>query len=222
MSNNSGSFLVGALVAVVIALCAGGGYVAYKHWSTGPIGAQIAEREIVRAETNLVKIFSSAQRTFIHRNQSRMATSLEELGDGFSIGASGTIIHRNIWYARFGRPDVDIPPREKQEEWERDALADPYRYVVMPVRDLSSPEADARTSVAVALPVDDTAVPVLVQVAGPVRRDPDDFLREWPTLRLYNHEACRLVRIAIRDGEAYTKRFHDRLNSLNDIEASKH
>ena len=212
--NNSrtGSFITGALIALVVAaLIGGGGYAVYRYTREDTAKSHIDTDAIANAEQNLANLFKSAQQTFIHRNQTRMAASIEELGENFSVGSNGTIIYREIWYARYGRPESDIPEPSKQEDWERKALADPYRYAVLPVKDLESPKLDDRTSVLVAIPVAETSVPGLVMVAGPVRNDPADFLREWPIRRVTTAEGCRMIRKRVEAGQPYDKPFAEAL-----------
>lgn len=208
-----GSFLLAALITIVVAAIAGGtGYVIYERTRNDGSTNRIDEGAIANAERSLENLFKSAQQTFIHRNQTRMAASIEELGENFSVGSNGTIIYREIWYARYGRPESDIPEPSKQEDWERKALADPYRYAVLPVKDLESPGLDDRTSVLVAIPVSETSVPGLVMVAGPVRNDPADFLREWPIRRITTAEGCRMIRKRVEAGQPYDKAFADALS----------
>lgn len=139
------SFLTGTLISVVaVAVVGGSSYAVYRHISArATVTTRIEETSVAYAKRNLENLFKSAQQSFIHRNGKRMAASIEELGENFTIGSNGTIIYREIWFARYGRPESDIPPKAQQEEWERKALADPYRYAVLPVRDLESPELDA-------------------------------------------------------------------------------
>ena len=229
--NKNGSFIVGALIALAVAAVAGivagteTGREAAKRACTyvkeliggtdggedGGTQRRIDEGAIANAGRNLGNLFKSAQQNFIHKNGKRMAASIEELGENFTIGSNGTIIYREIWYARYGRPDSDIPEPTKQEDWEKKALADPYRYAVLPVSGLETPELDARTSVLVALPVAETDSPALIVVAGPVRNDPADFLREWPVLRIVTQEGCRFLRELVDAGAAYDRTFADKL-----------
>ena len=212
--STSASFLVGALVAVAIAAVAGGGgYAWYRHMHYLPgTPKRIAETSVAYAARNLENLFKSAQQTFIHRNGKRMGASIEELGEHFSIGSNGTIIYREIWYARYGRPESDITPVPQQDDWERNALADPYRYAVLPVRNLESPELDDRTSVLVAIPVSPTDIPGLLVVAGPVRNDPADFLRKWPIKRIVTPEGCSLLRERIDSEKPFDKTFAEEIS----------
>jgi hypothetical protein len=211
--SKSGGFLLGTLIAIVVAaLIGGGGYAIYSIVDgSDETTSGIDEVSIAYAERNLANLFKSAQQTFIHRNGKRMAESIEELGENFSVGSGGTIIYREIWYARYGRPETDIPEVSKQEDWEKKALADPYRYAVLPVRNLETPQLDARTSVLVALPVAETDLPALLVVAGPVRSDPADFLREWPVRRIITKEGSKMLRDRVKAGSAYDKVFADKL-----------
>lgn len=163
----------------------------------------VDEREVAYAEKNVRILFSSAQNTFIHRNGSRMAASIEELGAGFRVGEHGALIHENIWEARFresGRPEGEVAER---------ACARPYRYAVLPVKGLSDEKGDARTTCVVALPVRG-GYPALLMVAGPVVDDPQDFLKAWPVLRVESEGA----RAAIRDAVERRRAFDRELGNL--------
>lgn len=46
-------------------------------------------------------------------------------------------------------------------------------------------------------------------VAGPVRRDPADFLRKWPMQRIVTTEGCKLLRSRIDSQRPYDKDFAD-------------
>lgn len=176
----------------------------------GSRGSEIGPEAIANAELNLENLFKSAQQNFIHRN-GKMAASIEELGENFTIDSNGTIIYRDIWYARYGRPATDIPEESKQDDWEKKALSDPYRYAVLPVSGLATPTLDARTSVIVALPENENAIPALILVAGPIRRDPEDFQRKWAIKRVVTNEGCRMLRKQIDARAAYDKAFEEKL-----------
>lgn len=211
---NGAKSLKQTLAAVALAAMAvGGGCAIYRYLHTGDCSVfRIPETSVAYAARNLENLFKSAQQTFIHRNGKRMGASIEELGEHFTIGSNGTIIYREIWYARYGRPESDITPVAKQDDWERKALADPYRYAVLPVHGFESLELDDRTSVLVAIPVSGKNVPGLLVVAGPVRNDPADFLRKWPVKRIVTPEGCQLLRDRIDAKKPYDPAFAEELS----------
>ncbi len=192
--NRNGSFIIGTIIAIAVAAVAGlvagteTGREAVKQAYDGVkrlIGGQpptplpdslISDAEIAYATTNLFHLFRDAQYDYIHRH-GVMAKSVTELGDGFSIGSFGSLIHEEIWLARFDRPEGDYIPSSKQSRLERDILARPYRYAILPVETCFGNDLDQRTTCVMALPVSSDASPMLVMLGGPIRSDPRDFYR---------------------------------------------
>ena len=115
-----------------------------------------------------------------------MAKSITELGNGFSIGSYGSLIHEEIWLARFDRPESDYIPVSKQSQLEKDILARPYRYAILPVENCFGAEADKRTTCILAIPVAPDAQPLLVMVGGPIRSDPRDFYKSYPIHQVFD------------------------------------
>jgi len=210
-----GSITVCALVALVVAVVAaigGGGYVAYKLSKDTPIPPRghIDAEQIAYATTNMFHLFRDAQYDYIHRRGGKMASSVTELGNGFSIGSFGTLIHEEIWLARFDRPEEEYVPEAQQSQLERNILARPYRYAILPVRDCNSPALDARTTCILAIPVANEETPLLVLFAGPLRVDHADFYRSYPIHAISDEAACKAFRCSAVDGAPVDKAFLNR------------
>ena len=108
--NKNGSFIIGTLIALAVAAVAGlvagteTGREAVKQAYDGvkrlidgqpptPLpDSLISDAEVAYATTNLFHLFRDAQYDYIHRH-GVMAKSVTELGDGFSIGSFGSLIH---------------------------------------------------------------------------------------------------------------------------------
>lgn len=213
MDNKSGSFLLCALLATLVCALVGGvAFVAVGkgNGTNSNPDNRIGEEEIAHASKNLFHLFRDAQYDFIHRHGGTMAKSVTELGDGFSIGSYGSLIHEEIWLARLDRPESDIPPAAQQSKAERAILSRPYRYAVLPVQNCNGPELDARTSCILAVPVDPDAEPTLVLFAGPVRSDPRDFYRSYPIRRVADASARKAFRDTALNGTPFDKAFLDR------------
>ena len=200
--NKNGSFIIGAIIALAVAAVAGlmvgteTGREAVKQAYDGVrrlIGEQpppptslISDAEIAYATTNLFHLFRDAQYDYIHRHGGVMAKSITELGDGFSIGSFGSLIHEEIWLARFDRPESDYVPLSRQSQLEKNILARPYRYAILPVENCFGAEADKRTTCILAIPVAPDAQPLLVMVGGPIRSDPRDFYKSYPIHQVFD------------------------------------
>lgn len=174
---------------------------------------EISGEAVAKAQSDIAKIVSSAQNSFIHRRNDnrRLATSIEELGNGFS--SNGALIYGDIWIARFGRnpqEDGDVDPLMV-----KDALASPYRYAVLPVSGLFGEADDARTTCVLALPVSKKAKPLLAMVAGPIRRDPADFLKSWPTHEIRVPEAIDEIRAYAIGKKSVDRHFLELLESAS-------
>lgn len=211
----SGSFLAGTLIAIaVVAILGGGGYVAYKALSQPPEPQpscpETDESEIAHATTNMFHLFRDAQYDYIHRHDGVMATSITQLGNGFSIGSFGSLIHEEIWLARYDRPEEETinPPKS---DMEKAALARPYRYAILAVKDCwDKPVLDARTTCILAIPVSPNgqdSIPMLVLLGGPIRSDPRDFIRQYPIHRISDATACRAFRDAASSGKPVSREF---------------
>lgn len=209
-----GSITVCALVALVVAVAAvigGGGYVVYKMYN--PIQTSSSDRidaeQIAYATTNMFHLFRDAQYDYIHRRGGRMANSVTELGNGFSIGSFGSLIHEEIWLARFDRPEDEYVPESQQSPLERNILARPYRYAILPVQGCNSPALDARTTCILAVPVTKEEKPMLVLFAGPVRSDPADFYCPYPIHEVTDETACKAFQDALGKRVPVDKAFLD-------------
>lgn len=136
------------------------------------------------AEEKTRLLFNSAQNTFIHRNGKRFAGSIEELEPGFEVETFGALIHEDIWCMRVGAPDTEVESAVRDNPSVAKAMKVPYRFAIKPVRGVRAPEQDARTTCIIALPTQDFLGPAMVMVAGPIRRDPQDFMLGWPLERV--------------------------------------
>ena len=213
--NRIGSIAVCALVALAIAVAAvigGGGYVVYKLYNPTPESSQdrINAEQIAYATTNMFHLFRDAQYDYIHRRGGRMANSVTELGNGFSIGSFGSLIHEEIWLARFDRPEEEYVPESQQSPLERNILARPYRYAILPVQGCNSAALDARTTCILAVPVTKDEKPMLVLLAGPVRSDPADFYRTYPIHEVSDESAYKAFQDAVVNGKPVGKSFLDK------------
>ena len=212
----NGSFIVSALIAITAVAVAGlmagteTGREAVKQAYDGVkkrlIGGQppsqsfISDAEIAYATTNMFHLFRDAQYDYIHRHDGVMARSITELGDGFSIGSFGSLIHEEIWLARFERPEADYIPRSKQSRLERDILDRPYRYAILSVENCFGEKADKRTTCILAIPVAPDAKPMLVMIGGPIRSDPQDFYKPCPIHKVFDPVARTAFREAATAG----------------------
>lgn len=140
-------------------------------------------------------LFSSAQDSYFHRNGFKFAGSMKELGEGFSIGAMGTVIHRDIWFCRYPGGDGQNPfSKIEKEAWKQG-----YRFAVLPI------ERDDKKSAAAIIAIqrkpleeamkgsdifwksrnarrehDLDLIPMLIMPVGPIAKDPYDFsIRDW-------------------------------------------
>ena len=235
--NRNGSVVVGALIvvaAVSTAFFAGtetGREVAQQAYETGRTvvrqacdGVQrifgddgssvdktmIDSGEIAYATTNLFHLFRDAQYDYIHRHGGTMARSITELGNGFSIGSFGSLIHEEIWLARLDRPEEEYVSRDKQSRIERDILARPYRYAILPVENCLSEALDRRTTCALAIPVAQDDKPILLLLGGPIRSDPQDFYRSYQIHKISEEVSCKAFRDAAKNRTAVDKSFLDR------------
>lgn len=213
--SQTGSVTVCTIVAIVVAVVAaigGGGYVLYKFSNDTPMSTprHIDAEQIAYATTNMFHLFRDAQYDYIHRRGGKMAKSVTELGNGFSIGSFGSLIHEEIWLARFDRPEEEYVPEAQQSQLERNILARPYRYAILPVQDCNSPALDARTTCILAVPVANDDSPLLVLFAGPIRVDPGDFYRAYPVYEVSDETAREAFRNAVINGVPVDKPFLDR------------
>lgn len=213
--NRAGSITVCALVALFVAVVVGiggGGYVVYKLRKEAPTsmsGHSDAE-QIAYATANMYHLFRDAQYDYIHRHGGKMANSVTELGNGFSIGSYGSLIYEEIWLARFDRPEEEYIPDTQQSQLERNILARPYRYAILPVQGCNSAALDARTTCILAIPVTKGDEPLLVLLAGPIRSDPGDFYRQYPVHKVSDEIARQEFRDAAINGAPVDKAFLDR------------
>lgn len=218
--NRNGSFIVGLLIAIVAAasaaLVAGtetgrevarDAYDGVKRLICGgdeqppTLPSQINPAEIAYATTNMFHLFRDAQYDYIHRHGGTMARSITELGDGFSIGSFGSLIHEEIWLARFDRPEREYASPSQQTKLERNILARPYRYAVLPVENCFGVEEDKRTTCILAIPVASDAEPLLVMIGGPIRSDPRDFYKSYPVHQVSDTAMRNAFRKAVAGGE---------------------
>lgn len=217
--NKNGSFIIGLLVAIVAAASAAfvagtetgreavkQAYEGVKRLFDGDGGThptpppQINSDEIAYATTNMFHLFRDAQYDYIHRHGGTMAKSVTELGDGFSIGSFGSLIHEEIWLARFDRPESDYLPPSRQSKLERSILARPYRYAILPVENCFGFEEDKRTTCILAIPVAPDAQPLLVMIGGPIRSDPRDFYKSYPVHQVFDASIRNAFREAASAG----------------------
>ena len=217
--NKNGSFIIGLLVAIVAAASAAFAagtetgrevvkqvYEGAKRLFEGGGGtppappSQINPAEIAYATTNMFHLFRDAQYDYIHRHGGTMARSITELGNGFSIGSFGSLIHEEIWLARFDRPESDYVPTSRQSQVEKNILARPYRYAILPVEDCFGAEADKRTTCILAIPVLPDAQPLLVMMGGPIRSDPQDFYKSYPIHQIFDESIRNAFREAASAG----------------------
>ena len=212
--DKTGSITVCALVALIVAVAAaigGGGYVVYKIRQSppSPPPGSIDDEQIAYATTNMFHLFRDAQYDYIHRRGGKMASSVTELGNGFSSGSFGSLIHEEIWLARFDRPEEEYVPEAKQSQLERNILARPYRYAILPVQGCNTPALDARTTCVLAVPVAKNDSPLLVLFAGPIRSDPGDFYKSYPVHKVSDETARNAFRDAVVKGMPVNKAFLD-------------
>lgn len=214
----NGSFIIGLLVGIVAAASAAffagtetGREIVKEAYEGGKrlivgdkpepmLQAQIDSSEIAYATTNMVHLFRDAQYDYIHRHGGTMAKSITELGNGFSIGSFGSLIHEEIWLARFDRPESDYVPTSRQSQLEKNILARPYRYAILPVEDCFGAEADKRTTCILAIPVLPDAQPLLVMMGGPIRSDPQDFYKSYPIHQIFDASIRNAFREAASAG----------------------
>ena len=214
-SSQSGSFLVGALIALAVAaVIGGGGYAVYEYIIKPPSPppsppSAIDAEQIAYATTNMFHLFRDAQYDYIHRHGGTMAKSVTELGDGFSIGSFGSLIHEEIWLARLDRPEGECVPQSQQSQLERNILARPFRYAVLPVANCFGDALDARTTCILAVPVAPDAEPMLVMLAGPIRSDPRDFYQSYPIHEVSDASSRKAFREAAKNGTPVDKAFFD-------------
>ena len=237
--NRNGSALVVVLVASVVAVSAAffagtetGREVAQQAYETGRTVVQktcdsvkrlladgggpaiadgsIDSSEIAYATTNLFHLFRDAQYDYIHRHGGIMAKSVTELGNGFSIGSFGSLIHEEIWLARIDRPEDEHVSADKQSRLERDILARPYRYAVLPVEKCFGEALDRRTTCVLAVPVGSDDKPLLVLLGGPIRSDPRDFYRPHRIHEVSAGSSLKAFRDAAKNGRPVDKMFLDR------------
>lgn len=170
-------------------------------------GGEISAQEKENAQTKMRKIFTSAQNSFVHRmkHDRRMATSIDELGDGFR--SNGTLIYYDIWLSRYGRPDVE-KCRDEDQEFEREALASPYRYAVIPVSGLFG-DKDRFATCIIAIPSKNEGTPALVMLAGPVENDPGDFRRDWKIHEVTDIEKISFIRQRLAEHGCCDKQFNE-------------
>ena len=157
----------------------------------------------------MLHLFRDAQYDYIHRHGGKMANSVTELGNGFSIGSFGSLIHEEIWLARFDRPEKEYVPEAQQSQLERNILARPYRYAILPVQGCNSAVLDARTTCILAVPVAKDDAPLLVLFAGPIRSDPGDFYKSYPVYKVLDEAARDAFRDAVAKGMSVDKAFLD-------------
>ncbi len=163
----------------------------------------IVEEEQNEAQKIMAKIFSSAQNSFAHKSNGIMACSIEELGDGFTIGKYGALIYEEIWAARITCPKEEADERANNSVPVKKMLERPYRYGVMKVQGISSKMNDNLTTCIVAVPANDKVVPALVMLAGPVERDPQDFMKTWPVARVDDLDTVRKIREWVSSGKPF-------------------
>ena len=175
-----------------------------------PPSSQINAEQIAYATTNMFHLFRDAQYDYVHRHGGTMANSVSELGNGFSIGSHGSLIREEIWLARFDRPENEYVPEAQQSQLERNILARPYRYAILPVQGCNSSALDSRTTCILAVPVTREEIPMLVLFAGPIRSDPADFYRPYPIHKVSDATACEAFRDAAVKGKPVDKAFLDR------------
>ena len=225
--SRKGSIIVGMLVIVVVvastAFLAGteSGRKVVQHacdgvkgmfGDYGPMGdkATIDSQEIAYATTNMFHLFRDAQYDYIHRHGGTMARSITELGNGFSIGSFGSLIHEEIWLARFDRPENEYVTAAQQSKLERNILARPYRYAILPVQGCNSPALDERTTCILAVPFIKDDEPLLVLFAGPIRSDPGDFYKSYPVHKVSDETARKAFIDAVVNGTPVDKSFLDK------------
>ena len=176
---------------------------------------EISADEQTYAKKTLRTLLSSAQNTYIHRNQTRMAGSIEELGDGFTMGSYGALIYEEIWAARMGCPQKERERRLEKNPKLRASLGRPYRYAILPVKGARSERLDNRTTCLIALPDDPSQIPGLVMIAGPIEKDPQDFSRDWNVISVGSTNDISKIRAWIRKKEFVDSGKIDFLNSIS-------
>ena len=139
-----------------------------------------------------------------------MAKSVTELGNGFSIGSFGSLIHEEIWLARLDRPEAEYVPANKQSRLERDILARPYRYAILPVEKCLNAALDRRTTCVLAVPVTPDDKPLLVLFGGPIRSDPQDFYRPYQIHKISEEASSKAFRDAAKNRTPVDKTFLER------------
>ncbi len=170
----------------------------------------ISPSEIAYATTNMFHLLRDAQYDYIHRHGGTMAKSVTELGNGFSIGSFGSLIHEEIWLARLDRPEDEYVPETKQSRLERDILARPYRYAILPVERCLGEALDRRTTCILSVPVSSDAKPLLVLLGGPIRSDPKDFYRPYQIHEISEGASRKAFQDAAKNGTSVDKDFLDR------------
>ena len=163
-------------------------------------GRTIDLGEIAYAKANMFHLFRDAQYDYIHRHGGTMAKSVTELGNGFSIGSFGSLIHEEIWLARIDRPEDEYVAEDKQSRLERDILARPYRYAILPVEKCFGEALDRRTTCVLAVPVGSDDKPLLVLIGGPIRSDPQDFYRSYRIHEVVEGSSLNAFRDAVKTG----------------------
>lgn len=169
----------------------------------------IDSSEIAYAMTNMFHLLRDAQYDYIHRHGGIMAKSVTELGNGFSIGSFGSLIHEEIWLARLDRPEEEFVLEDKQSRLERDILARPYRYAILPVEKCFGEALDRRTTCVLAVPVGSDDKPLLMLLGGPIRSDPKDFYRPYRIHEVSEESSLKAFRDAAKNGKSVDKTFLD-------------
>ena len=174
--------------------------------NTFGVNVRLEEKDIDQARKNIRRLLSSAQDSFVHRQSGahRMAVSIDELGDGAT--GTGALIYDDIWIARYRCSDL---PDEQKSDVERvkEVLSRPYRYAILPVRGVYGEREDALTTCIIALPVAENQAPLLVMVAGPIRRDPFDFRKEWEIKEMLDAASMRKIRSYVEASRAVDNDF---------------
>lgn len=202
--------LITVAIAVGIAVA---GVIAYRPEARKAVveylfgGGEISAQDRESAQAKMRKIFTSAQNSFIHRmrHDRRMASSIDELGDGFR--SNGALIYYDIWLARYGRPSGE-KCRDEDLEFERKALASPYRYAVLPVNGLFG-DKDRFATCIIAIPSEKGGTPALVMLAGPVENDPGDFRRDWKIHEVKDMEKISFIRQRLVAHGCFDKQFNE-------------
>lgn len=198
-SRRGGLDVLATLLALVLAIVAVG-------VSVSIIGSQdtdrIGEEEQQKAKDTLSLIFTSAQNSFVHKSGGVMAGSLEELGDGFTIGSFGSLIYEDIWAASIKCKAEESTERAMGNALVRKRLESPYRYGILKVKGVASEKEDDLTTciVAVPFPFDGHKSPALVMLAGPIRNDPSDFMKAWPIVNVENISTIAMIRKWVEEG----------------------